>query len=229
MKFSCWLPIILFVLLTACAAPQVPLTAQARASIQSVESVLIVPEESLTIDVKSSGSPLGPGLIPDLMAVIATRSKLSEAKLSAIPILQQLKEYNFRAVLQNAFAEEAAKLKPPFGPPTRLEINDVASGKKVSFSESRAGLVMFTIIDYRLESGSLIINALVEMIPKADPLMQYRHSANNSDPLDEGNVIYRKTFTHTKEFITARNVRKNLTDGATSIARQIFTDLNQTP
>jgi len=57
-------------------------------------------------------------------------------------------------------------------------------------------------------------------------LLKFRHSPNAADPLDDGNVIYRRILVYEKEMITPNNIRQSLNDGALGIARKMAADLN---
>ena len=127
----------------------------------------------------------------------------------------------------NALSAETEKtVMTIFNKPIRLETVDSEACKRADFDQSSASIVMFTTVGYRLESGCLIITAVVEIYPKSEALLKFRHKPNNSNLMDIGNVIYRKTFTFKKEFITERNIKHNLSEGATSISKQIIDDLN---
>lgn len=216
-------------LLTGCAAPQVPLTQRAQANIESAESVLLIPQGALNVIVNPTY--LGGGLLPALLASYADSKRQASATVAASPVTQKVQDYDFRAAMREAWTGELAKVSNmKFKIPVQVETFELESPeskaqKKADYDQSDAAAVMFAAIEYSLRSGTLVITARVEMYPKVRALLPFRHSPNESDPLDEGNVIYRKTFTHEKEFITPNNVRRGLDEGVLNIARKIAADL----
>lgn len=217
-------------LLAGCIAPQVPLTRDAGASLESAESILVIPKGTLNVSVNQTY--LGDGLIPALLAVYIDSRRQESAALAATPALQTLADYDFRAAVQRAWAAEAAKLTPfRIREAIRLETYEPESPvaqarKRADFEQSDAPAVMFANIDYSLRAGTLVVTAKVEIFPKAASLLRFRHSPNAADPLDEGNVIYRRILVHETEFITPNNVRRKLDEGAVGIARKMAADLN---
>jgi hypothetical protein len=217
-------------LLAGCVAPHVPLTREAGTSIESAESVLVIPQGALGVSVHQTS--LGNGLIPGLIAAYVNAERQDSATVAADPILNKLADYDFRAAVQYAWTAEAAKLtRFKIRTPIRVEtyepgLPEAQTQKRADFERSDASAVMFANIEYTLRSGTLIVTAKVEIFPKAASLLKFRHSPNAADPLDEGNVIYRKTLIYEKEFVTLNNVRRRLDDGAIGIARQIAADLD---
>lgn len=219
-------------LLAGCVTPQVPLTRDAGASLESAESVLVIPKG--TLDVSVNQTYLGNGLIPALLAAYVDSKRQESVTVASNPTLQKLADYDFRAAVLQAWSTEAAKLSRfKIRAPIRLETYEPDSPaaqarKRADFEQSDAPAVMFADIDYTLRAGTLIVTAKVEIFPKASSLLKFRHSPNAADPLDEGNVIYRKTLTHEKEFVTPKNIRRSLDEGAIGIARKMAIDLEHT-
>ena len=85
---------------------------------------------------------------------------------------------------------------------------------------------MFVDVGYQLQSGNLYVSANVVMYPKSDNLRQFRNKPNDSDPLNSGNAIYRKTFNYAKLNVSATDIKQGLTEGANNIASQLAADLN---
>jgi len=217
-------------LLAGCVAPQIQLTRDAGASLESAESVLVIPRSTLGVSVNQTY--LGDGLIPALLAVYIDSRRQESAALTANPSLQKLADYDFRAAVHQAWTAEAAKLsRLKIRAPIRVEAYEPESPaaqarKRADLERSDAPAVMFANIDYTLRAGTLIITAKVEIFPKAASLLKFRHSPNAADPLDDGNVIYRRILVYEKEMITPNNIRQSLNDGALGIARKMAADLN---
>jgi len=57
-------------------------------------------------------------------------------------------------------------------------------------------------------------------------LKQFRNKPEETNPLNIGNVIYRKIFTFTKQAVTPITIKENLSEAATNVARQLAADLN---
>jgi len=213
-------------LMAGCAAPQIPLTKNVQRHMDSAENILFIPQNNLDITVTPT-NPGGGGLIGALVCVAIDSSRRSSAKKESAPIIQQLQNYNFRTVMLKALSHEIPKVSTiKFELPIRLETVDSNSQQRISFDKSKASVVVFTRVNYRLESGNLIVNASVKMYPKTKKLSEFRKRPNDSNPISPGNSIYRKFFTFTKQAITAKNIRGSLFEGASSLAKQIVADLN---
>jgi hypothetical protein len=64
------------------------------------------------------------------------------------------------------------------------------------------------------------------MYPKTEMLKQFRNKPEETDPLNSGNVIYRKTFTFTKQAVAPSVIKESLSEAAANIAHQLAADLN---
>lgn len=192
-------------LITACAAPQVRLKPEARAEIDAVDSVLIVP--------RKPGADAG----------------------RADPILDALRDYDLRAALRDAWRAEAGRSSEiRFVPKLRVESfspGDPAGAAQMRtlFDNARGSAVMFANIDYRLRDSALVVSARVEIYPRAPALLRFRHAPDGSEPLDEGSVIYRQRFEERLTPVTPATARGRLDDAVHGIVRQIIASLNETP
>lgn len=217
---------IILVFLSGCATPQISLMKQTTESIESADSVIFIPQNNLNVTVPAT-NPGSAGLIGALIIAGIDSVRRSNAEKEAAPIIQQLQNYDFRTIMLNTFSAEIPKIATvKFNTPVHLETIYSESQKRISFDQSNASAVMFATVGYRLESGNIIITSHLELYPKSESLLKFRNKANDSNPTDYGNVIYRKAFIFTKQGITTDNVRDSLTEGASSIAKQISEDLN---
>ena len=142
-------------------------------------------------------------------------------------MLEPLRNYDFRTVMLDASTDALTKIdKVKFAMPLRVEVVASNSAKRIAFDQSTASAILFCNVGYRLESGNLIVTASAEMYPKIDTLKQFRNKPDETNPLDGGNVIYRKTFTFTKQAVTPVTIKESLSEAATNIARQLAADLN---
>lgn len=198
-------------LVAACAAPQVRLKPEARAEIDALDSVLIVPRQRL-----------GPGATPAPAG-------------SADPVVDALRDYDLRAALRDAWrAESVRSSEIRFVPKFRVESlspGDPAAPTQLRtlFDTARGSAVMFTNLDYRLHDRALVVSARVEIYPRAPALLRFRHAPDGSEPLDEGSVIYRQRFEERLTPVTPATARGRLDDAVHGIVRQIIASLNETP
>lgn len=214
------------VLLSGCATPQVPLTKQVQSNIGNMNGILVIPQNNLDVTVQAT-NPGNTGLIGVLVAAAIDSARRNNAQKAATPLLEPLRDYDFRAVMQDSSNNAISKLNTlKLAAPVQIEQIDSGSRKRIDYDQSSASAVLFCNIRYRLESGDLIVTAIAEMFPKATSLMQYRSKPSDSDPLSEGNAIYRKTFMFSKQAVTPENIKEGLNEAANSIAVQLADDLD---
>ena len=217
---------IVVVALAGCAIPQISLTKQGQEKIDRVEGILTIPQNNLDITVQAT-NPGNSGLLGALIAAAIDSSRQSSAEQAAAPMLEPLRNYDFRTVMLDASTDALTKIdKVKFAMPLRVEVVASNSVKRIAFDQSTASAILFCNVGYRLESGNLIVTASAEMYPKIDTLKQFRNKPDETNPLDGGNVIYRKTFTFTKQAVTPVTIKESLSEAATNIARQLAADLN---
>lgn len=213
-------------MLTGCAAPQISMTKQAQASIEQVEGVLTMPQNTLVVTVPAT-NPGNTGLLGALIVAGIDSARQSSAEKAAAPILNALQGYDFNAVM---LAETTAALGQTenlkFALPLRVDTVDSDSAKRIAFDKSKASAILFCRVNYRLESGSLFVVAHAEMFPKAEALKKFRSKPQDGNPIDEGNAIYRKTFNFSKQAISSTNIKSGLDDAAKSLSKQLAADLN---
>ncbi len=210
----------------ACATtPPISLTMQEQHVLGGVTGTLFIPQNSLIVTVEPT-NPGPTGLLGVLMAAGIDAARRSTAEKEASSILEQLHDYDFRTVMKQASNEAATKIhKIKFNAPLGVEKIGSASQKRIVFDNSSSSAVLFVDVGYQLQSGNLNIAANATMYPKSGDLLQFRKKPDEIDPLATGNAIYRKTFYFTRFNVTAADIKVNLTDGADSIASQLFADL----
>lgn len=209
-----------------CAAPQISLTQQVQTNIDQVQGILTIPQNNLNVTVQAT-NPGNSGLIGALVVMAIDSARQSRAEGAATPVLETLRDYDFRVVMLNATNEALAKIdKLKVVIPVRVETIASDSARRISFDESSASAILFCNVGYRLEAGNLMVAAVAEMYPKKAALKQFRNKPEETNPLEAGNVIYRKTFAFTKQAIAASNIKASLNEAATSIASQLAADLN---
>jgi len=212
--------------LAGCATPQISLTKQAQSNIERIEGVLTIPQNNLNITVQAT-NPGNSGLLGALIAAGIDSARRSSAKKAAAPMLEPLRDYDFRTVMLNALTDALTKIdKVKFAMPLRVEVVASDSSKRIAFDQSTASAILFCNVGYRLESGNLIVTASTEMYPKIEMLKQFRNKPEETNPLDGGNVIYRKTFTFTKQAVTPVTIKESLSEAAINVAHQLAADLN---
>lgn len=212
--------------LVGCATPQVSLTKQAQKGIDRVEGMLVIPQNNLDVTVQATNAG-GTGLLGLLIASAIDSSRQSSAAKAAAPLLEPLRDYDFRAVMLKASNDALTKIdNVKVAMPLRVEVVASDSAKRIAFDQSTASAILFCNVGYRLESGNLIVIASAEIYPKIQALKQFRVKPDEVNPLDRGNAIYRKTFTFSKQAVAPTTIKESLTEAAANVARQLAADLN---
>ncbi|WP_146144285.1 hypothetical protein [Paraburkholderia sp. BL25I1N1] len=213
--------------LAGCATtPPISLTAQEQHELASVTGTLFIPQSSLLITVTPTNAG-ATGLLGALVAAGIDAARRSSAEKDAAPIIEQLRDYDFRTVMKQASNDALGTVTDvKFRAP--LDVDTVASStqKRIIYDKSSASAILFVDVGYQMQSGNLYISANAVMYPKSNELLQFRKKPNESDPLDAGNAIYRKTFNFGKQNVSATDIKSGLTEGANSIATQLAADLN---
>lgn len=182
------------VVLTGCATPQVSMTKQLQDNLERVESVLIIPQNNLDITVQPT-NPGNSGLLGALIAVAIDSSRRSSAEQDAAPILESLQSYDFRNVMMEASVGALNNLdKVRLVMPPRVEVVESESARRIAYDQSSESAILFCRIGYKYQSGNLIVTANAEIYPKKILLKQYRIRPEETNPLNDGNAIYRKSF-----------------------------------
>ncbi len=226
MQLQRFILLVLFLALTGCATPQVPMSKQVQSGLNQVEGILVIPQNNLDVTVQAT-NPGNSGLLGALLASAIDSMRRSSAEKEAVPITQPLQGYDFKAVMLGATNEALSKVdKIKITLPVRVENVDSESTARIAFDQSSTSAVLFCKIRYRLESGNLIVTTDAEIYPKLDSLKQYRNKPVETNPLDAGNVIYRRSFAFTKQAIAPEIIRDSLNEAANNIASQLAADLN---
>ena len=212
--------------LVGCAAPQISMSTQAQSNIEQIEGVLTIPQSSLDVTVQAT-NPGNSGLLGALIFSAIDSSRKSSAEESAVPMLATLRDYDFREVMLKASTDAFSKIQNvKVALPLQLDKIGSESSSRITLDQSTASAVLFCHIGYRYESDALIVTANAVMYPKAASLQQYRKSPSESNPLADGNVIYRKTFTYTRQNVSSNTMKDSLNQAAISLSKQIAADIN---
>lgn len=214
-------------LVAGCATPDKSINAPMRAALGGVDGLLLVPQSGLDVTVAPTDGGQG-GLLGVLLAAAIDSKREDSARKTAAPILAALGTYDFRAAMARAIDEETARqsrlnVKTPW----RLETVDTESQRRGLLDASGASAVLFLRVDYRLESGNVIVTGQALLLPKAANLLAYRVAPKDTNPVDEGNAIYRKRFSFARQNVTADTAAAALDEGARSIATQCLADLGR--
>ena len=214
-------------LLAACAvSPPMPLTKQEQHELGDVSGTLFIPQSGLLVTVAPTDASAG-GLLGVLIAAGIDAARRANAESNAAPMLERLRDYDFRTVMKQASDEAVAKI-PEIKFSGALDVDTVGSNsqKRIVFDKSTASAVLFVDVAYQLQSGNLYASANAIMFRKSDKLTQFRQKPSQADPLDKGNAIYRRTFNFSKQNVTAADIKSDLTEAAQSLASQLAADLN---
>jgi hypothetical protein len=218
--------LVLAALLAGCATPPMPLSPQAHKAIESVQTILYVPQNTLDVDV-TPGNPGGTGLLGALIVQAIDESRRASAQKAQITVVEAVNDFDFRTRMANQLSAEFGRVQSlRLRTPVQLETIDSESQRRIAFDRSQASAVLFSRVSYKFLEGKIVVTATNLMYPKARALMALRAKPNDGNPLDDGNVIYRRTFNFTKHAVTRDNVRESLGEGLSNVAWQLAADLN---
>jgi hypothetical protein len=219
-------PLALTGLLSGCAAPPMALSPQAHKAIESVHTVVFVPQTTLDVDV-TPGNPGATGLIGALIVQAIDESRRATAQKAQVTVVDAVTGFDFRSRMSNQLNAEFARVRSVrLATPVQLETIDSESQRRIAYDRSPASAVLFTHVNYRYIDGKVIVSAINLMYPKARVLMSLRAKPNEANPLDEGNAIYRRTFIFTRQAVVRENVRESLAEALSNVAWQLAADLN---
>lgn len=212
-------------LVTACAAPRVPLKPEARAEIAPLDSVLILPR----------GTHTAPAACPGLFSPAPTRpTPAAPAGTTPTTPAAAPAGNDTLAVLQQAWRSETAGSEIRFSRRLRVEdlTPDEPAGRermRLLFDNASGAAVLFARIGYTLCEQTLRVTAQVEIYPRAPALLRFRHSPDVSDPLAEGSVIFRQQFAEERPGVSDAAAGQALDEALHGIVRKIVAGLNARP
>jgi hypothetical protein len=213
-------------LLSGCVTPPMPLSPQAHKAIESVQTILYVPQNTLDVDV-TPGNSGATGLLGALIVQAIDEARRANAQKAQLTVVEAVNDFDFRARMANQVSAEFARVQSlRLRTPVQLETVDSDSQRRIAFDRSQASAVLFSRVAYKFLEGKIVVTASNLMYPKARTLMALRTKPNDANPLDDGNVIYRRTFTFTRRAVTRDNVRESLGEGLSNVAWQLAADLN---
>jgi hypothetical protein len=213
-------------LLAGCATPPMPLSPQAHKAIESVQPILYVPQNTLDVDV-TPGNSGATGLLGALIVQAIDEARRANAQKAQLTVVEAVNDFDFRTRMANQLSAEFARVQSlRLRTPVQLETVDSDSQRRIAFDRSQASAVLFSRVSYKFLEGKVVVTASNLMYPKARALMALRTKPNDANPLDDGNVIYRRTFTFTRRGVTRDNVRESLGEGLSNVAWQLAADLN---
>ncbi|WP_159085622.1 hypothetical protein [Burkholderia sp. MSMB0856] len=212
--------------LAGCATtPPISLTMQEQHELGNVTGRLFIPQNSLMVTVTPT-NPGATGLLGALITAGIDAARRSSAEKTASPILEKLRDYDFRAVMKQATNDAVSTLHDIKFSALDVDAVDSDSQRRIVFDNSSASAILFVDVGYQLQSGNLYISARATMYPKSENLLQFRKKPDETNPLAAGNAIYRKTFNFSKFNVAEVDIKGDLTEGANSIASQLAADLN---
>jgi len=203
-----------------------PLSPQAHKAIESVQTILYVPQNTLDVDV-TPGNPGATGLLGALIVQAIDESRRASAQKAQISVVEAVNEFDFRTRMANQLSAEFGRVQTlRLRTPVQLETVDSESQRHIAFDRSQASAVLFSRVSYKFLEGKIVVMSTNAIYPKARALMALRAKPNDGNPLDDGNAIYRRTFIFTKHAVTRENVRESLGEGLSNVAWQLAADLN---
>jgi len=227
-RLSVLLVLSMVVFLPACVQmpTKVALNTQSYEKIGNVDHVVIIPQNNLNVTVSTSNSG-NTGLLGALIVMAIDSARQSSAEEEAAPIMKKLESYDFRSVFAKKMTDANKMLKKPLlNGNVKVSKIDTDDQMRISYQKSAASAVLFSKVNYKLQTGNLTVSVVSEIYPKADNLLPYRHNASVESQLDDGNVIYRQFFEFNKQAVTENNIVASLNEGADSIVQQMIDNLN---
>ena len=218
--------VLAMLIISGCATTEMALLKKVVPDLKSGGAVVVVTQNNLGIAVPAS-NPGNTGLLGALVVAGVDAARQADAEKQAKPIIAALQTYDFRAVLKKTLTTELQNVTTfKFG--TDLQQDTIASAvqRRIDFDNAEGDAVLFIYVEYRLESGNLIVEANAILYPKTDELKAYRVNPKASDPVGESSFIYKRTFSVSQQGITDKNVAEKLDGAAQSIAKQLVADLN---
>jgi hypothetical protein len=220
-----FISIVVVALLSACAAQPVSLSPKASAVIQKLDVAILIPQANLNIEVESSNAGSG-GILGAIIVTAIDDVRRSKASQAQATLTKSVEDFNFRnkMVAQQAAEFSRTDVASRFSP-LQMQIVDSESQRKIFYDNSKASAVLFSRIDYKWVSGSLVATSNNIIYPKISALRSFREKPNESNVLDIGNAIFRKIHTFKRESVTEKNINAVLSEAVTNLAWQLATDL----
>lgn len=226
MKTRLLLFVFFILIISGCGTKQISITKDVQNNIETLDIALYIPQNNIYVTVPST-NPGSAGLLGALIISGIDAIRRNSAEKEAALIIQEIQNYDFRSVFLNEIHEKIHDIDTlKINIPIKLYKIYSDSQTRIAHDQSKASAIMLMHVEYRLESGNLIIVSSMQMFPKSENLLSFREKANSSNPLNKGNAIYRKSFAFVKQSITEENIKSSLAEGSSSIAEQIADDLN---
>ena len=198
------------VLITACATPRTfnHIDADARSSLKSAETVLVVTQSEIGSDINVSNvqAATGGGLLGAVIdaSVNSKRTKVAEETVG--PIRDKLIDYDFATVFESSLKSELSST--PIEGLGNVELRratdkDMAEGVMAETS-SDAVLFVDTTYNFSPDFSRIIARASVAMYPKSAALFAYREkNKDDGDYTDLKDNIYRNSVVHEENLLSA--------------------------
>jgi hypothetical protein len=222
-----WLAFLVVTLIAGCATEQpISLSPEATKSLDTVQTLLYVPQNNIDIDVVR-GNPGSTGLLGALVVAAIDETRRASAQKSQIGISDAVGDFGFDSRMAKQLSAELARVhRINFDLPVRLEKTDSASMRQIAYDRSRSSAILFVDVSYKFIDGKLTVTAHSLMYPKSSEQKGIRHVSNKNESLAPENAIFRKSFRYAKNAVNHDNVREGLLEGISSIAWQLAADLN---
>lgn len=227
MKLKFFGVIVLAFLISGCGGVDVaPMSKRVQNDLGTIDTTLIIRQSNLDVTVPQTDGSQG-GLLGVLFAAAIDSARRSSAEKEATPIVQSIQNYDFRQVMLKEATSSLSSLKNvKANLPINIDTVGSALTFRIAYDKSTANAFLLCNIGYSLNSGNLIVTLHASMYPKAQKLKKYRDNPDESNPLDNGNVIYNNKFSFIKEGIAASNIQESLNEAAHNLAKQLSTDID---
>ncbi len=212
------------ILLTACEEPKIPVTQEISQKISSIDHFAYVMQDELAITV-SQTNPGNTGALGAIIAGVIDAGRQNSAEKKSKPIFDAIGDFDFRQTLLTNLNNTTSQS----GYQVNNSLENLSDKEKKSgvLSRSTASAVMFSDVQYALESGgNFTISANVELYPNNAGLNALVKKPNSADPVSKGNRLYQNTFTFKRQAVYAENILDTLNEGAQNIAQQIMQDIS---
>ena len=185
---------------SACATvrPNNFIDTEARSSLSSIETILIVKNSEIgtEINVSNVAAVTGGGLIPALVDAGINSDRTKRAEVAAGPIRDKLIDFDFAAELEADLERELAEIEIDGISEielVRAELKDYRAGK---VSGATAPAVMFIDSNYKLSPtmAHIVLAASVQIFPTLAELNAYKEKIDEDSKFEPSDNIFRNVY-----------------------------------
>jgi len=214
-------------LLSGCGVAKLaPMKKNIQSELGTIDTTLIIQQSNLDISVTNTDASSA-GLLGVLVGAIIDSARRSSAEEEGLPLLESLKDYDFREVMLSETTSSFSKLKNVnINVPIKVDEIGSTLSLRMGYDKITSNALLLCNISYKMVSGNLITTLHASLYPKAEKLKQLNSKYDESNPLADENVLYNNKFTFVKEGITSDNIINALNEAANNLAIQLSSDID---